>query len=228
MTPDGRTGRASTGPATRSATTSTTSTGSEWSTPGRRSIWRRNGPTRHRCRARASLRGRSARRFPDAPQVGNPATVTRTLTIDSPIGFTEFIEVKVDFQHVSFRDLEIELVSPSGAVSRLAESFDTRSNELGVVPIRGGFRFGSGRHLGEDPNGEWQLRVTDRVPGIGGTLRSWSLKIYGHQAVPGPPTVDSVTAGPGSLTVAWEAFRRCVERCCHVLRSATRADACRQ
>ena len=143
--------------------------------------------------------------IPDAPQVGNPATITRTLTMDSPIGFTEFIEVKVDFQHVSFRDMEIELVSPSGAVSRLAESFDTRSNELGVVPVRGSLRFGSARHLGEDPSGKWQLRVTDRVQGTGGTLRSWSLRVYGHQAVPGPPTMDSVTAGAGSLTVAWAA-----------------------
>ena len=106
---------------------------------------------------------------------------------------------------MSFRDLEIELVSPSGAVSRLAESFDTRSNELGVVPVRGGFRFGSARHLGEDPNGQWQLRVTDRVQGTGGTLRSWSLRVYGHQAVPGPPTLDAVTAGAGSLTVTWAA-----------------------
>ena len=149
--------------------------------------------------------GTISQTIPDAPRVGIPASVTRTLALSSNIGFTEFVEVEVDFQHVSFRDLEIELVSPSGAVSRLAESFDTRSNELGVVPVRGGFRFGSARHLGEDPNGEWQLRVTDRVPGIGGTLASWRLKVYGHQAVPGPPTVGPVTAGPGSLTVAWAA-----------------------
>ena len=149
--------------------------------------------------------GRISQAIPDAPRVGNPTTVTRTLAMDSPIGFTESVEVKVDFSHVSFRDLEIDLVSPSGAVSRLAESFDTLANELGIVPLRGGFRFGSARHLGEDPNGEWQLRVTDRVPGIGGTLRSWSLKVYGHQAVPGPPNVGSATAGPGSLMVAWTA-----------------------
>ena len=149
--------------------------------------------------------GMFSQAIPDAPRVGDPTTVIRSLRLSTSIGFTEFVEVKVDFQHVSFRDLEIELVSPSGAVSRLAESFDTRSNELGVVPVRGGFRFGSARHLGEDPNGEWQLRVTDRVPVTSGALRSWSLTVYGHQAVPGPPTLDSVTAGAGSLTVAWTA-----------------------
>ena len=149
--------------------------------------------------------GRISQAIPDAPQVGNPTTITRTLALDSPIGFTEFVEVKVDFAHFSFRDLEIELVSPSGAASRLVESFDTRANELGLIRLHGGFRFGSARHLGEDPNGEWQLRVTDRIPVIGGTLRSWSLKVYGHEATPGPPTVDSAAAGPGSLVVAWTA-----------------------
>ena len=149
--------------------------------------------------------GRISQVIPDAPQVGNPTTITRTLALDSPIGFTEFVEVKVDFAHFSFRDLEIELVSPSGAASRLVESFDTRANELGLIRLHGGFRFGSARHLGEDPNGEWQLRVTDRIPVIGGTLRSWSLKVYGHEATPGPPTVDSAAAGPGSLVVAWTA-----------------------
>ena len=151
------------------------------------------------------MSGRISQAIPDAPQVGNPTTITRTLALDSPIGFTEFVEVKVDFAHFSFRDLEIELVSPSGAASRLVESFDTRANELGLIRLHGGFRFGSARHLGEDPNGEWQLRVTDRIPVIGGTLRSWSLKVYGHEATPGPPTVDSAAAGPGSLVVAWTA-----------------------
>ena len=149
--------------------------------------------------------GRISQAIPDAPQVGNPTTVTRTLMLNSNIGFTEFVEVEVDFDHVSFRDLEIELVSPSGATSRLVESFDTLANELGLIRVHGGFRFGSARHLGEDPNGEWQLRVTDRIPVIGGTLRSWSLKVYGHEATPGPPTVDSAAAGPGSLVVAWTA-----------------------
>ena len=149
--------------------------------------------------------GRISQAIPDAPRVGDSTTVTRTLRLSSNIGFTEFVEVKVDFGHLSFRDLEIELVSPSGAVSRLVESFDTRAKELGIVPLRGGFRLGSARHLGEDPNGEWQLRITDRIPVVVGTLRSWSLKVYGHEAVPGPPTVNSPTAGPGSLMVTWSA-----------------------
>ena len=100
-------------------------------------------------------------RIPDAPAVGNPTTVTRTLALDTGIEFTEFVEVTVSFQHGSFRDLEIELESPTGRVSKLAVPFDTYIDDdpsLDFVPLRGEFRFGSARHLGEDPNGVWKLR----------------------------------------------------------------------
>ena len=111
----------------------------------------------------AEARGPSVR-IPDAPAVGNPTTVTRTLALDTGIEFTEFVEVTVSFQHGSFRDLEIELESPTGRVSKLAVPFDTYIDDdpsLDFVPLRGEFRFGSARHLGEDPNGIWKLRVAD-------------------------------------------------------------------
>ena len=147
-------------------------------------------------------------RIPDARPNGETSTDLTRLTVDTGIEFTEFVEVRAAFQHGSFRDLSINLVSPSGAVSRLVESFDTFGDDdpsTGFVPLYGTFRFGSARHLGEDPNGQWTLVFTDRIPIVEGTLESWSLTIYGHGPTPGPPTVDSVTAGPGSLTVAWTA-----------------------
>ena len=145
-------------------------------------------------------------RIPDARPNGETSIDFTPLTVDTGIEFTEFVEVRAAFQHGSFRDLSINLVSPSGAVSRLVESFDTFGDDdpsTGFVPLHGTFRFGSARHLGEDPNGQWTLVFTDRIPIVEGTLESWSLTIYGHGPTPGPPTVDSVTAGAGSLTVAW-------------------------
>ncbi len=60
--------------------------------------------------------------------------------------------------------------------------------------------------MGEDPNGQWTLRLTDHFPALGGTLRSWSIKVYGHVSRPGPPAITSViTAGADCLTVAWNA-----------------------
>ena len=105
--------------------------------------------------------------IPDAKAYGSATTTTHTLTVESGIGFTEFVEVTMAFEHDSFRDLEILLESPSGAISRLAVPFDTYDGlnaffGEGFVPLHGSFQFGSARHLGEDPNGEWKLHVTDK------------------------------------------------------------------
>ena len=146
--------------------------------------------------------------IPDAPFAGTPTTVTDTLTLDTGIGFTEFVEVTVSLQHLSFRDLEIQLESPSGRISKLAAPFDTFADDdssTSFVPLYGTFRFGSARHLGEDPNGVWKLRVTDRLAVVDGTLDSWSITVYGHGRTLDPPKIESVTAGAGSLTVAWNA-----------------------
>ncbi len=154
------------------------------------------------------------------PSGGSPQTVTTTLTLNTGMRFTEFVEINANFYHTSFRDMEIELVSPSGAVSKLAVPFNTRyyhTDEVCITPdfslapctyyvhMDGEFRFGSARHLGEDPNGVWTLRLTDHFPTLGGTLRSWSIKVYGHlQRWPGPPVITApITAGANSLTVAW-------------------------
>ena len=149
------------------------------------------------------------------PSGSTPQTVTTTLTLNTGIRFTEFVEVNTDFNHTSFRDMDIELVSPSGAVSKLTVPFNTRHytdpdgstfDAPYLVHLKGEFRFGSARHLGEDPSGQWTLRLTDHFPEFEGTLRSWSIKVYGHVSRPGAPTITTpVTAGADSLTVAWSA-----------------------
>ncbi len=138
-----------------------------------------------------------------APAARGTVTVTERLTLDTGISFTEFVEIEVDFDHASFRDMDIELESPSGAVSKLAVPYDTRhlSDAQGrtlFIPLDGSFRFGSARHLGEDPNGEWKLHLTDTIAPRGGTLRSWSIKVYGHSGTPAIP----VTARPESCGAA--------------------------
>ena len=146
--------------------------------------------------------------IPDASADGLSTTTTSSITLEKSIGFTEFVEVNVSLRHESFRDLEIELVSPSGAVSRLSVPHDTFTDifsYIDFVPMYGEFRFGSARHLGEDPNGDWTLRVTDRIHAGEGILESWNISIYGHEPKPDAPTVESLTPGPGSLTVVWTA-----------------------
>ena len=137
--------------------------------------------------------------IPDLLSVGTPTTVSSSLTIDPFVEFVEFVEVNARFNHPYFRDLTVELVSPSGAVSTLSPS----------APIDGAltnkFRFGSARHLGEDSAGEWTLRIKDAQSGDSGRLRSWGLTIYGHGSIPGAPDIDTVTPGGGTLEIDWKA-----------------------
>ncbi len=147
--------------------------------------------------------------IPDAPVGGSPTTFTLALTLDTDIGSTEFVEVTVVFEHDSFRDLEILLESPSGAVSRLAVPFDTFDGIFGYefMPLYGSFQFGSAKHIGEDPNGEWKLHVTDRIPVADGVFGGFAITVYGHERAPGVATLDSVEVNVGgeSLDVAWTA-----------------------
>ncbi len=135
--------------------------------------------------------------IPDAPSSGTPTTVSTSLTIDPFVEFVEFVEVNAHFDHSFFRDLTVELVSPSGAVSTLSPSAPI-SGELTTK-----FRFGSARHLGEDAAGEWTLRIKDAQRGDSGMLRSWGLTIYGHGYIPGAPDIDTVTPGGGTLAIEW-------------------------
>ena len=152
----------------------------------------------------ASAASQSATTIPP-PGSDGPRTVTTTLTLNTGIKFTEFVEINTDFDHTSFRDMDIELVSPSGAVSKLAVPFNTRYYEDTYyspyfynpyfVRLDGEFRFGSARHLGEDPNGVWTLRLTDHYPELGGTLRSWNIKVYGHASDEPAASSDATLSG---------------------------------
>ena len=137
--------------------------------------------------------------IPDLPSSGTPTTVTSSLTVDPFVEFVEFVEVNTHFNHPFFRDLIVELVSPSGAISTLS------TNGLIGSELTTGFRFGSARHLGENAEGEWTLRVKDLQSDDSGTLKSWGITIYGHGFVPGAPEVDTVTPGGGRLEIDWNA-----------------------
>ena len=130
---------------------------------------------------------------------GLTTLLEHSLQVDAAITFTEFVAVVVDVNHPSVRDLQVDLVSPGGAISRLAPAFDTFTpddlTDEDYYPLRGRFRFGSARHLGENPNGTWTIRVADRYRGLQGVLNSWQITVYGHQdsQVPMPHVV---LAGP--------------------------------
>ena len=148
--------------------------------------------------------------IPDRPGNGSPTTVTSTLEVDNYVGFAEFVEINIDVDHESFRNLEIDLIAPSGNVSHLTYSGTGYLSIFGFLfptttPLYESFRLGSARHLGENPAGEWTLRVTDRIAGKFGTINSWSVTVYGHGLTPGFPPAPTATSGMRTLTIDWDA-----------------------
>ena len=151
---------------------------------------------------------------PDLPSSGTPTTVTSSITMGSGVQFTEFVSIRPSLTAAAFRDLQIELESPSGKVSVLSPYFLVGPGECrslysilpGKCNLDGFMRFGSAKHLGEDPAGVWTLRIADHVDGgADARLNSWSLTIYGHRSTPAAPAIASVADGSEALTVAWTA-----------------------
>ena len=121
------------------------------------------------------------------------------LSIGPGVDFVEFVEVTAAIRHTAFRHIDIELVSPAGVVSRLAEY----EASVPALALRGGVRLGTARHLGEDPTGVWTLRVRDGAAGNDGVLLAWSLTIHGHGRATDIPVVTGVNSGSATLTVTW-------------------------
>ena len=107
----------------------------------------------------------------------NASVINRNISIQSDINFIEYIDVPITFAINHFSDLSIKLTSPSGATSMLAEP---ASKSFPSSFSRQKWRFGSARHLGENPSGTWKLELKHTR---GGKVRldGWQLKIRGYQ-----------------------------------------------
>ncbi len=118
----------------------------------------------------------------DAPNAnipdGSPNGIIQSLEIESDSAFfTEHVEVIVDITHAWRGDLELVLTSPSGtAVTLLPANPDDFFADISQV------KFTSVAHWGEDPNGEWTLRIADMEEMDVGTLNEWSISIYGFES----------------------------------------------
>lgn len=114
-----------------------------------------------------------AEAIPDMDDTGLVVQVSVNEDVD-----IEFVEVFFDApSHTRLGDMDIQLISPSGTVSRLA----TRHDQLFSGYFRyENWRFGSMRHLDESSQGNWTLVVRDLVHGELGTLNAWRLRITGH------------------------------------------------
>ena len=113
------------------------------------------------------------------------------------------MEVNAHFNHSNFRDLTVELVSPSG------DHFNVLSNFRPDINVGADFILSSAlvrpATWARTPAGEWTLRVKDVLRrDRTGRLQSWGLTVYGHGSIPGAPDIDTVTPGGGTLTIDWK------------------------
>ncbi|MGC4115202.1 MAG: proprotein convertase P-domain-containing protein [Myxococcales bacterium] len=106
----------------------------------------------------------------------------------------EQVTVAVNITHASRGQLAINLVSPQGTVSRLAEKHaDTGDNYA--------WTFMTVRNWGESSQGTWTLQVIDQASGTTGTLSSATLTVYGTSAAAlnRRPTVTAGAIGGAEL-----------------------------
>lgn len=88
----------------------------------------------------------------------------------------EHATVTTDISHPSRGELQIQLTSPAGTTSRLAERHTSYPPDPADYPD---WTFSTVHNWGEDSRGLWKLKIADRVPGNIGTLNSATLTLYG-------------------------------------------------
>ena len=109
----------------------------------------------------------------------------------------EHVTLLADVAHNRVGDLEISITSPSGVTSRLAEVRSDLSADIA------NWTFMTVRNWGEIADGNWVVRVNDRVANQGGILNTLRMEFFGtytniNQSPTNPPTI---IAQPRSRTV---------------------------
>ena len=112
--------------------------------------------------------------IPDSDASGT----SHSITVDAHNLVIEHVLVIVNITHPIASDLGIELTSPSGMVSQLANI----NSGINQVDLTNDVHFGSNAFYGESSLGTWTLKVVDGRSGESGVLKDWSLKIMGHQS----------------------------------------------
>jgi subtilisin family serine protease len=92
-----------------------------------------------------------------------------------PVTVIEAVQIRVSLTHPSLRDLGIEVVSPKGTRSVIKYIEDGYSSQNLSDQI-----FLTNAFYGENPAGNWSIKVVDAAAGNTGTLTGWAVKAYGH------------------------------------------------
>ncbi|MBL6764103.1 MAG: S8 family serine peptidase [Verrucomicrobiae bacterium] len=114
----------------------------------------------------------------------------RTFDLSASDLMVEHCQVIVTIEHPRRGDLVVDLISPAGTVSPLAELHSDPN------PNYTAHRFLSVFNWGEDSRGTWQIRVADRKAGESGLLKDLQLEVSGSA----PPVGALAAAGTSGTT----------------------------
>lgn len=100
--------------------------------------------------------------------VSHQVNVSQNLTIEA-------VQITVNIDHNHIGDLGIELTSPSGTKSQLMliNSGLIQEGMNNTVLLSNAFYM-------EPSQGQWTIKVLDGDPEVSGTLKNWSIKVWGH------------------------------------------------
>ncbi len=154
------------------------------------------------------------------------AYTTRTVSVPASTGTVSDVNVSLNVTHQRMSDLEIEIVSPSGnlislfnrncsgtSTTSLALQFDDDGTTLDcskttsqiVIPVDY-----LGTFIGENPQGNWTLRVRDNESGLFGTINSASINICNKTTTLGTADFENIpfvlypNPNQGSFTISFE------------------------
>ncbi len=101
----------------------------------------------------------------------------------------EHVELRLEAPHAYGADLRLELTSPSGTSSLLADQREVDRDRICRTPqgtaidcpaYDATWPMATVRHLDEPAIGLWQLRIEDRLSGRTGQVDNWQLRIWGR------------------------------------------------
>ncbi|KAH9479764.1 Protease KEX1 [Psilocybe cubensis] len=107
--------------------------------------------------------------------------ITKEMMLKNNLESLEHVDVRVWISHTRRGDVEVEIESPNGIRSILASTREEDEDDTGFP----GWRFMSVKHWGENPVGEWTLRVFDQNdPEQHGKFLGWNMVLWGSAIDP--------------------------------------------
>ena len=129
--------------------------------------------------------------------INDGAVITRTLSLGAGLR-AEHATVSLDVTHSNWGDLTVELISPTGTISKLianpGSSATNPDGDVGTGQLT--FALDTTHDYGENAQGNWQLRITDRSGRGTGTLNGWKVDVYGSDLNETNPGLDTAGSTP--------------------------------